>query len=342
MFVYAGGYTTPDRDGRGDGIHVFRAEEAWVPVQHVAAFDNPSMLKIGPGGQALYVAHGGREVVSAYAIDRATGRLALLGEERCGGVNPVDLGFDPAGRFVVVANYSSGTVALLPIGAGGALLPAVQVIALGTPGGPAALPHGVTFDPAGRFVLVPDKGLDRVFVFALDVAAGRLVAGGSGVAASGAGPRHAAFHPRLPMLYVVNELSPTVDVFRWREGRLEAVQSITRLPEGEVGESLGAEIAATEGCVYASNRGHDSITTYRVDPAQGTLRFAGCTATGGREPRLFALDPRGGRLHVANQGSDTVMSFALDAETGAIGAGRLAARLGSPSALCFLAESGAD
>ncbi len=338
MIVYVGGYTSADRRGRADGISVFQTGapgEPWQRLQLVATADNPSLLRIGPDRRTLYAVHGARTTVSAWSIDPASGLLAALNAEECGGVNPVDLGFTWDGRFVVVANYTSSTVATLPVDGRG-LGPLQFAIRLQRPGTDAAsLPHGVTFDPAGRFALIPDKGLDAIFVFRPD-AAGTLSQVCLGLCEPGSGPRHAAFHPSLPVLYAVNELACSVQSFRWDviAGTLAPLQHIRSLPEGA--EGLAAEIAvAPDGrSVYVSNRGHDTIAHFPVDAATGMLGAVHCTPCGGNEPRFFALSPGGGTLHVANQGSDTIVSFPLDA-AGRLGAGVTIAAVGSPTAICF-------
>ncbi len=348
MFAYVGGYTTPDRDGTADGINVYRIDRpgrAWTHIQNVPCHDNPSFLRIGPDGRTLFAVHGGRSSVSAFAIDAESGRLNFINREDSGGANPVDLGFDCSGRLMVVPHYTSGTIGVLPVAADGRLGPLAQTIPLtGTPGPrqadqPGPLPHGVTPDPTGRFLVIPDKGLDRLFVFTFSD--GRLVPAPapSAPALPGSGPRHAAFHPHLPMLYAVNELDCTVRAYRWdaATGALDPVQSLSALPEGTTTPSWAAEIAvsASGTCVYSSNRGHDSIARFSVDPATGMLRFEDCTSTLGREPRLFALDPAGRHLHVGNQATHTIVTFDLDAADGRLSGGGIAVETGSPTAICF-------
>jgi 6-phosphogluconolactonase len=204
-FAYVGCYTTKQRNGRGEGIAVYRidaATGAWTPVQLVKDLVNPSWLGLDRRARVLYSAHGEGEIVSAFRIEAETGRLSFLGGQATQGKNGVRLGIDADNRFLVLANYSSGTVATLPINADGSLAPVTDLRALeGTPGPhrteqTMSHPHDVVFGPRGRFIVVPDKGLDAVFVFRLD-AAGTLVAADPPSVASrpGAGPRHAAFHP---------------------------------------------------------------------------------------------------------------------------------------------------
>ncbi len=215
MFAYVGGYTTADRDGRGNGINVFSVDPVsggWTHLQHVGGLENPSLFTLNRTNTRLYCVHGGRNLVSAFAIDRQTGTLSLLNQVDCQGNNPVNSALDPSEQFLVVANYGSGAVVVLPLDQVGKLLPPSQIVELvGTPGPnpkeqASSHPHAVVFDPSGRFVIVPDKGFDRTFLFTF--ANGRLAPTAQAFVQSrpGAAPRHAAFHPRLPTLYVNNEL----------------------------------------------------------------------------------------------------------------------------------------
>ncbi len=226
LFAYVGCYTTAQRSARGDGIHVYRIDPrtaAWTHVQHVADLVNPSFLVMAADQRHLYSVHGDETYASSFSVNRATGFLHPLNRAETGGRNGVHQAIDPGGRFMVVANYAAGNVAVLPIRPDGALSDAVQVVPLPGQPGPhrteqlSSHPHHVVFDPAGRFVIVPDKGLDRVFVFRFDAATGKLTptAQGSVVARAGSGPRHAAFHPRLPVAWVLNEIASTIATYAW-------------------------------------------------------------------------------------------------------------------------------
>jgi 6-phosphogluconolactonase len=346
MLIYVGSYTSDDRNGRGKGITVFRSAPAgnlWRHVQTLTTYDNPSLLRIAPGGHVLYAVHGGRTRVSAFTVE-PDGQLAAFGSVGSGGENPVDIGFLAAGRFLVAANYTSGTVGLLRVGPDGAPQDLCQIITLERPGYDAgrplvSMPHGVAICPDGNFVLIPNKGLDCVFVFRFDPA-GQLVPADVPYASckAGTGPRHAAFHPNLPILYVVGELGCSVQVFHWNAatGALRDEQVVSTLPGVEVGGNLAAEIAVSADgrSVYASNRGHNSIAHFRVSERTGLLGPVMCTCCLGKEPRFFALAPNGRALHVANQESDTITSFPLN-EAGEMGAGFVSAHVASPSSICF-------
>jgi 6-phosphogluconolactonase len=345
MFAYVGGYTTPDRDGRGNGINVYRVDPvngAWSHIQRVGGLENPSLFTLTRDGGRLYSVHGGRALVSAFAVDRRTGMLTLLNQMDCQGTNPVDSALDPTERFLVVANYGTGAVAVMPVGADGRLQPVSQLMALDGAHGPhpteqtSSHPHAVVFDPSGQFVVVPDKGLDRTFFFRF--AEGRIVPTDPGfvASASGAAPRHAVFHPGRAVLYVNNELDSTVSVFDWTAGRAVERQVVSTVAAGFSGGNTTAEIAVSPDgrFLYVSNRGQDSIVRFAVG-ADGRLADAEAVSSGGARPRFFALGPDGRSLYAANQGSDLIVGFDIDAETGRLSPSGVRVRAGSPSALSF-------
>jgi YVTN family beta-propeller protein len=227
------------------------------------------------------------------------------------------------------------------------LEPVSQVVALeGTPGPDAAQqasshPHAVIFDPSGEFVIVPDKGFDRTFLFRFRD--GRLTPTEQGFVASapGAAPRHTTFHPSLPVLYVNNELDSTVSVFDWTAGRATERQVVSTLSGGHAGRNTTAEIAAS-ACgryLYVSNRGEDSIARFIVAPGNGLLTYAGAFPTGGAKPRFFTLGPSGEQLYVANQDSDEITVFDVDPGTGGLTATGVRIKVGSPSAISFVTSS---
>lgn len=346
MFAYVGGYTTPDRDGRSNGINVFRIDAPdgpWTRIQHVGGLENPSLFTLNRAGTRLYSVHGGRNLLSAFAIDRASGRLTLLNQIDCRGSNPVDSALDPAERTLVVANYGTGAVAAVTLRQDGALGEVAQLVPLpGTPGPDpkeqaSSHPHAVIFDPAGRFVIVPDKGFDRTFLFRCED--GRLAPADQPFlpSAPGAAPRHAVFHPSRPVLYVNNELDSTVTAFDWREDRASERQVIaTRVP-GYRGRNTTAEIAASADgrFLYVSNRGQDDIARFAV-ASDGGLTLMDHTPTGGRKPRFFTLGPDGGYLYAANQDSDDITVFRRDRATGALTRRDVRIEAGSPSAISFV------
>jgi 6-phosphogluconolactonase len=348
MFAYVGGYTTPDRNGRGNGINVYRVDRVsggWEPLQTVGGLENPALFTLTRDGTRLYSVHGGRDLMSAFAVNPTTGLLTLLNQVGCQGNNPVDSALDPTERFLVIANYGSGAVAVMPVGEDGRLQPVSQVIPLEGEPGPnpkeqaSSHPHAVIFDPTGRFVVVPDKGFDRTFFFRFQ--GGQLEPAGFVASAPGAAPRHTTFHPTLPVLYVNNELDSTVTVFDWADGRASERQVISTLTGGHQGHNTTAEIA-TSSCgrfLYVSNRGQDSIVQFVVAPDNGLLTYAATFPTGGVRPRFFTLGPDGKHLYAANQDSDDITVFHVDQALGSLIPTGVRITVGSPSAISFVTGS---
>ena len=332
LAVYVGTYT----DAGSRGIYRFeldRATGATTDPLLAGESENPSFLALHPNGRVLYAVNevgsfgGGRTgALSAYAVDTAKGGLTRLGQQPSAGADPCHLVVDKAGRHVLVANYSSGTVAVLPIATDGRLQPPSVVRQQAGTGpdkarqeGPHA--HAILLDQAERFALAADLGADRIFVYRYG--AGASLEPNEPKAAAlepGAGPRHLAWHPSGKYLYSINELRSTVTALRYDavRGVLEAFQTVTTLPAGFSGENTTAEVAVSADgrFLYGSNRGHDSLAVFAVDPVSGTLAPAGHVPTGGRAPRHFAIDPSGRWLLAANQDSNSVTVFRLDAATG--------------------------
>jgi 6-phosphogluconolactonase (cycloisomerase 2 family) len=350
FFAYVGCYTTAQRYARGDGIHVYRVDTetgAWTHIQRVGDLINPSFLTLSRDGRYLYSAHGDETYATAFAVDRQTGKLALLAKTETGGRNGVHLAIDQSGRFAIVANYGSGNVAVLPVRKDGALDAPSQVVELqGQPGPhrveqPGSRPHQIVFDPSGRYVLVPDKGLDRIFVFRFEAETGKLTptAQGSVVARSGSGPRHAAFHPAMPVVWVLNEIASTITTYYWdaERGHLRPAQVLPSTPADYTGENTAAEIAVSRNgrFVYCSNRGHDSIAVFTANAATGLLSAAGWTPSGGRTPRFICLDPAGRILYAANEQSDSIVPYRVDGTTGGLTPGGQKIASASPVTIAF-------
>jgi 6-phosphogluconolactonase (cycloisomerase 2 family) len=349
MLAYVGGYTSKDRDGRGDGINVYRVDEgsgAWSHVQRLGDLVNPSWLTLHRRRPVLYSAHGQEQEATAYSIDPGSGRLAVLNRQPTQGKNGVRLGIEASDRYLVCANYSSGTVAVLPIEPDGSLGALRDLVPLTGKTGPhpteqtSAHPHDVAFDPRGRFCLIPDKGLDAIFVFRVDEG-GKLVPGApaSVAARPGAGPRHAGFHPTAPFAFVLNELDSTLTAYRFdaETGALEPRQTLTTLPPGWNGRNTTSEIAVAPSgrFVYASNRGHDSVVVFAVEPGTGALSPVAWEPTQGKTPRFIGLDPAGATLYAANQDSDTIVAFRVDRPSGTLTPSGTVVPVGSPSTIVF-------
>jgi len=348
MRAYVGGYTTADRDGRGNGIHVFRIDRssgAWTEEQHVDGLENPSLFTLRRDHSVLYSVHGARRLLSAFARDPASGRLSLLNQIDPGGINPVDSALDPSERFLVVANYSSGNVAVIALADDGRIEKVAQIYELPGTTGPdsahqsGAMPHGVIFDPSGKFVIVPDKGRDCVFIFRFDAAEGTIALHQMMPARPASAPRHCIFHPHLPILYVNNELDSTVTVYRWDSATaaIAPVQIVPTAPADFTARNTTAEIGVTPDgrFLFVSNRGHNSIACFAVAIMTGQLTLVGHTQTGGKTPRFFAVAPNGRNLFAANQDSDTIVAFTIGTDGGLARTG-VEIPVGSPSAISLV------
>jgi 6-phosphogluconolactonase len=243
------------------------------------------------------------------------------------GVGPCHVSVDRSGRVALVANYASGSVGVLPIEADGRLGPATAAVQHRGSSvnperqtGPHA--HSITPAPDNRFVLAADLGLDRIMVYRLQAADGRLIPNDPPWAAvkPGAGPRHLAFHPTRPLVYVINELDSTLVTFAWdaRRGTLRELQTVSTLPADYRGASFPAEVRvdAAGRFLYGSNRGHDSIAVFRIEESTGLLSAIAYESTLGAHPRHFTLHPSGQWLLVANQDSDSIIVFRRNPATG--------------------------
>jgi 6-phosphogluconolactonase len=350
MHVYVGAYTEQEYDGKAEGISIFDFDpEAGTlsPVGVTARVDNPSFLNLDETGRFLYavneLAEGG---VTAFSRDPESGALTKLNQERSHGADPCYISLAENGRLALVANYTGGTVAVLPVAADGRLGPATDVVRYEgsgpRPQQDGAHAHMIAPDPNGRYVLVTDLGTDQIYVYRLDTAAGKLVPNAAGTPTvkekPGAGPRHFAFAPDGRTLYVINELDSTLSVYRYdgERGALDPIQTVSTLPEGFGGENSCAHVVVSPDgrFVYGSNRGHDSIAIWEIGEG-GMVSLVGHESTRGRTPRGFALDPSGEWLLVANQDSDTIVAFRRDRETGKLEATGEAIDSPTPVAIMF-------
>jgi 6-phosphogluconolactonase len=331
--MYVGTYT-----GKGsEGIYAFRFDPATGEANAIglaAATDHPSFLATDQGGRFLYAVNelatfdgGPTGAVSVFGIDRESGTLNLLQQVSSLGEEPAHVSLDTTARFLMVANYSGGNVAVFPIGEDGRLGPNsafVQDVGASVDPERQAGPHAhfIQTDNNNRFAIVADLGLDQMLVHRFDAATGSLTPGSAEPVAldPGAGPRHAAFAPSGHFVYVVNELASTVTVFAYDPGPgvLRGEQTISTLPEDFAGTNTAAGIGVdAEGrFLYVSNRGDDSIAVFSIDPDDGTLKSLERVPSGGRTPRHFAIDPTGRWLVAANQDSNNVSLFRVDSTSG--------------------------
>ena len=378
ILAYVGTFSSPLRDvpptqvdlppGNGRGIHVFRMDPstgALAPCGIVEMGTSPSCLAPDAAGTRLYstnetdrAGEGKEGTVSAFAIDGAGGGLELLGSVPSGGAGPTHASVHPSGRFLLVANYFGGSVAVLPILPDGGLGAATEVKAdAGTvgprkaasapPGSFAASGHDRTHahmigaDPTGRFVLHVDLGLDRIFVWRFDARKGTLDPADppSVPLPPGDGPRRFAFHPDGRRLYSIQEEGSTVVLFDWDggSGRLSPRQTVSTLPPGFAGSNFCSEVlvSADGRYLYAGNRLHDSIAVFAIGET-GELSYIGEEWTRGDYPRSFNLDPSGRFLYSCNQRGDNIAVFRVDRETGRLAFTGRYVPVGNPSCIVFV------
>jgi 6-phosphogluconolactonase len=352
--MYIGTYTSAP----SKGIYAYRFQGATGAVTPMGAAglaaetENPSFLAVHPNQRFLYAVneiskYEGKDAgsVSAFAIDRATGRLTLLNRVSSRGDGPCHLELDRSGKWLFVANYGGGSVAAFPVHDDGKLGEASaffqhagKSVNASNQSGPHA--HATVVSPDNRFVLAADLGLDKVFTYRLDPAKGGLAPEPRFTAiAPGSGPRHLAFRPDGKFVYVLKEMLSAVVAFRYDAGAgtLAELQTLSTLPEGFKGETNGAEIVThpTGKFLYASNRGHDSIAVFRIDAAKGTLTPVDRVLTQGKTPRGFAVDPSGRFLVAANQNSGTLVVFRIDQATGGLTPAGTTVQVPSPVSVVF-------
>jgi len=353
---YVGTYT--EEGSKSKGIYAYRFDAATgevTPLGLAAETTNPSFVALAPNGRFLYAVNevgkykgpnsGG---VSAFSIDRASGKLTFLNEVPSRGADPCYITVDKSGKHVLVANYTGGSVAVFPVLEDGKLGEAsafVQHTGKGSDPkrqeGPHA--HSIDLSPDNRFAMVDDLGLDELLVYKFDGAKGTLAPHDPPFAKldAGAGPRHFALHPSGKFAYVVTEMHSSVTAFSadLALGAFHPIQTVSTLPKGVSGRNDDAEIAVHPSgkFLYASNRGHDSIAVFAIDGGKGTLTPVEDTLTQGKEPRHFAIDPTGAYLFAENQKSDKVVVFRIDQKTGRLTPSGQSFDVATPVCIKFLA-----
>ena len=361
-WVFVGTYTeggfAPKEPSQG--VYVFRMDPATGSLTLAGTGDpgpNPSFLAVHPSGRYVYTVNevdnfGGQRSggVTAFAFDSQTGALTRLNQESAHGTVSCHISVAPAGQFALAANYGSGDTLVIPIRADGTLGPAAQIVDHVSLV-PGAVPdtsraHSANLAPDGRFVLVADLGLDRVMIYAFDADTGHLSLNPNQPwleTAKGAGPRHLDFHPSGRYVYLINELNATLSALAYdpARGLLTELQTLSTLPAGYTGGKSCADIhVSPDGrFVYGSNRGHDSLAIFAIDPATGRLTLVAHTATEGRTPRNFNLDPTGNFVYVGNQDTNQIVIYRRDAATGTLTLTGQVVDIPAPVCIKFLAAA---
>lgn len=350
--VFVGTYTRKE-GSQSKGIYIYRMSSSSGELTFLGEAPgilNPSYLAIHPGQRLLYAVNevqmfGGQEGggVSAFSINPTSGDLHLLNAWSSAGKDPCYISIDRTGRFAFVANYSSGNIAMFPIQPDGQLGSAAAVIQHtgssidpGRQDKPYA--HCILPDPDNHFVIATDLGADKLLIYELDPTEGKLSPHREIKVRPGAGPRHVIFHPDAPYLYLINELNSTLLVYRYdaEAGHVEEVQMISTLPEGHTEENLCADLHISGRYLYASNRGHDTIAWYALDPDNGQPTYQGEVSSGGQVPRNFAIDPGGRFLLAANEQSNNIVVFRIDSITGGLSRTGYEIKLSYPVCIKFM------
>jgi len=353
---YVGTYT---EDGsKSKGIYAYRFDPktaAITPLGLAAESTNPSFVALHPNGRFLYAVNevpnykgpnsGG---VSAFSIDHATGKLTFLNEVASRGADPCYITVDKTGKYVLVANYTGGSVAVFPVAPDGKLAEASAFIQHTGRGpnsqrqeGPHA--HSIDLSPDNKFAYVDDLGLDELLVYKFDAARGSLLPNNPPFAKldAASGPRHFALRPDGKFAYVVAEMGHTVTALSndAANGKLQVVDKVMTLPDDFRDRNDDAEISVHPSgkFVYASNRGEDTIVVYAIDEAKGTLTQVASHSTGGKEPRSFEIDPTGTFLFAENQKSDNIVVFRIDQKTGRLTPTGKILEVASPVCVKFVA-----
>jgi 6-phosphogluconolactonase len=353
--VFVGTYTK----GPSKGIYGYRVDAAGkaTSLGLLGATENPSFITLDSSGHFLYAVNESPDIngvkgggVTAFAVNRASGKLTTLNSVSTRGADPCYIALDKTGKYVLVANYTGGSVAIFPIKKNGGVGEASAFVQHTGSSvnkerqeGPHA--HWIETSADNRFAFVVDLGLDQVKVYKFDAAKGTLTPNDPPFAKieAGQGPRHLAFHPNGKFAYVTNEIGSTVTVFSYDAGKgtfVDLGQTISTLPKGFSGENSTAEIHVHPNgkFLFVSNRGHDSITVYSIDQSSGHLTLVDFFSTGGKTPRNFEIDPSGKLLFAANEESGNVVIFKIDENTGRLTPTGETLKVPSPVSLKFLPE----
>ena len=336
--VYIGSYSTGSAGGHGLDVGTVDGAGALSVTEQVAGVPDASFFAFSADRKFLYTTNEATEgaVTALDVSDSAT--PVVLGAQPTGGAAPTHLSVHPSGRYLLAANYGSGSVVVLPIGADGAI-GAYTDLVVHQPGSRPPNAHQVRTDPSGRWVLAVDLGADSVFVYRLDLDTGKLTEHQHLVLPEGAGPRHLAFHPGGGFAYIVGELRSEITVAAWDAdtGTLTPGQVVATVGQDAPAENFPGElqVSADGRYVYVSNRGENSIATLATAEGGASLTLQGHTSTGGNWPRHFTLDAAERWIYVSNQRSGTVTWLPLDPATGEVGAAAGSVAVDSVAAIVF-------
>ena len=342
--VFIGTYTQPILfgtgevlNGHGDGVYVYELKDGHLIEKGSAKTVNASFLVMDKAQRFLYATNELKEyegqfggAVSAFRFDPKNDSLTYLNTQPVHGADPCHVETDDEGKYLYCANFMSGSVTVLPIAEDGSLDADCCFIQHEGSSidpkrqkGPHA--HGVFFDPTGKRLFIPDLGLDETLCYCPQRNGELMLLEECCIPAkaAGTGPRHMIFHPSGKFAYINTEMGNTVCAYRYdaQTGKAEWLQTMPTIPEGIDPLSTstsGIKLHPNGRILYVSNRGHDSLATYRIDEETGLLELIAIQKTGGSIPRDFEITPDGGHMIVAHQSSDDAVLFKIDSETGMI------------------------
>jgi 6-phosphogluconolactonase len=315
----------------GIGLYQFDADTGTLTAAGTAGpAQSPGFLATSPDQKFLYATvnlKGNAGGIEGFAINAATGKLTEINRQASGGEGPTFVSVDPSGTNVLVANYGSATVSVLPVDRKGELSPASCVIQQSGSGldpqrQQHAYAHSINCDPSGKFAVACDLGADKLFIYRFDKKAGLLSVNtpATAIVPAGSGPRHLTFSRDGNFCYVINELNDTIIAYRFNadQGTLTDIQTVTTLKDNVKGSTCAEVQIDPQGrFLYASNRlTTNYLTIFSIDPVTGTLMRVGYQDCFGKTPRNFRIDPSGHFLLVANQDSNSLTLFAIDQHSG--------------------------
>ncbi|WP_109674014.1 lactonase family protein [Dyadobacter jejuensis] len=318
--LYIGTYTQ-----KGAGIYVYEFNPENYKTRQIQVLESktsPSFLAIHPSKRFLYAANEGNNTVASYRIDPSTGELAALNAKPSGGSGPCHVSLDPKGKLLFISNYGSGSLAVYSLQNDGQVGQLIDTVQNPTLNGKKPHMHSIIPSADGRFIYASDLGNDRIYLYDVDAASGKIHPGQQPFVAvqAGDGPRHFTLHPNGQYAYSAGELNSVVNVFSVHPttGALKAIQRISMLPKDYSEKSSAADIhiSADGKFLYASNRGHESLVIYEVDGNTGLLKTLDFQNSGGKHPRNFFLDPKGEFSIITNRDTDNVVLFKRNRQSG--------------------------
>ncbi len=350
-YLLIGTYTS----GKSEGVYVYRFNSTTGAFDSVSMVrtPNPSYLAISPDGKFVYAVNeyadkGNGGKVSSFAFDKQSGKLSFINVQQSAGDDPCYVSVDKTTNWIAIANYTSGTLSVLPIKENGGLDSATTVIqqtgySVNTERQTSPHMHCAIFSKDNKYLFAADLGTDKIMAYSFDEKNGKLSEAASPfvMVKAGAGPRHLTFHPNNKYAYLIEELTGTISAYHYRNGSFALFQNASALPPDYMGPIGSADIhvSADGKFLYASNRGEsNTIAIYKIDQKDGSITLVGHQSTLGQTPRNFNFDPSGNFLLVANQNSDEIVIFKVDKKTGLLSDSGKRIKVGNPVCVKWIGE----